>query len=149
MMEAWITNSGILIAGGLIFLAVIYLAVIRNIEAQRISKKFDKNDILLVSFGVNFYGLETEPGGLLRSTGVLALLKNGLYYRARYSKREVFIPGHSIKKIEVVDFHKGKPIHLKVFGIQFINENKTTDRAAFRMPYPDRWASAIKSHFQA
>jgi len=141
-----ITNLNWLIFA-LIFLGVIfYLAYMRQRESKRIMEKFEKNAIIITSFGVNYYGLESEPGGPLRSAGALVLLKNGLYYRARYANRELHIPGSAITYIGVTNVHKGKDLHQTVVVVQFLNPEGKEEKAAFRMPYPAQWVAAIKSN---
>jgi hypothetical protein len=131
----------------LTFLGIIfYLAYMRQRESKRITEKFDKNDIIITSFGVNYYGLESEPGGPLRSAGALVLLKSGIWYRARYAKRELFIPGSAITYIGVTNIHKGKDLHQTVVVLQFLNQEGKEEKAAFRIPYPAQWVSAIKSN---
>lgn len=131
----------------LLFLGVIfYLAYMRQRETKRISDKFDKQDIIITSFGVNYYGLESEPGGPLRSAGVLVLLKDGIYYRARFANRELLIPGSAITYIGVTNVHKGKDLHQSVVVLQFLNQDGKEEKAAFRIPYPAQWVAAIKSN---
>ncbi len=141
-----ITNPNWLIFA-LLFLGVIfYLTYMRQRESKRIAEKFDKSEIVITSFGVNYFGLESEPGGPLRSSGALVLLKDGLYYRARYAKRELHIPGSAITYIGVTNVHKGKDLHQSVVVVQFLNAEGKEERSAFRMPYPSQWVAAIKSN---
>ena len=141
-----ITNPNWLIFA-LLFLGIIfYLAYMRQRETKRITDKFDKDQIIITSFGVNYYGLESEPGGPLRSAGALVLLKNGIYYRARYAKRELYIPGSAITYIGVTNVHKGKDLHQTVVVLQFLSQEGREERAAFRIPYPGQWVAAIKSN---
>jgi hypothetical protein len=141
-----ITNPNWLIFA-LIFLGIIfYLAYIRQRESKRIAEKFEKQQIVITSFGVNYYGLESEPGGPLRSAGALVLLKDGIYYRARYANRELLIPGSAITYIGVSNVHKGKDLHQTVVVLQFLNPEGKEEKAAFRIPYPAQWVSAIKSN---
>lgn len=132
----------IIFAGG-----ILYLMLMQRMEASRILKKFERASILLTSFGVNFYGLQSEPGGPERSIGTLVLVQDGLFYRARHSRREIFLPGGAITHIEVIDEHKGKLLHQKVIGIAFINKEASPDMAAFRIPNPARWVSLLKNRF--
>lgn len=133
-----------------IFAGVIaYIAVMQRVETRRVMNKFAEGSIVFMSFGVNYYGLETEPGGPARSSGTLAFIKDGLYYRARHTRRELFIPGGTITNIEIIDQHKGKPLHQKVVGIIFLNQDGKVDRAAFRIPHPARWVDAIKTRFMS
>ena len=141
-----ITNPNWLIFA-LLFLGIIfYLAYMRQRESKRITEKFDKQQIITTSFGVNYYGLESEPGGPLRSAGALVLLKNGIYYRARLVKRELFIPGSAITYVGVTNVHKGKDLHQTVVVLQFLNPEGKEEKAAFRIPYPAQWIAAIKSN---
>jgi len=133
----------IILFGGLIA----YIAVMQRVESQRILKKFEKGAVLFMSYGVNYFGLESEPGGPARSTGTLALIKDGVYYRARHGQREIFIPGGTITNIEVIDTHKGKPLHQKVIAIIFLNQSGKVDRGAFRIPNPSKWVAAIRGMF--
>jgi len=141
-----ITNPNWLVFA-LIFLGIIfYLAYMRQQESKRILEKFEKKDIIITSFGVNYYGLESEPGGPLRSAGALVLLKDGIYYRARFAKRELMIPGSAITYIGVTNVHKGKDLHQSVVVLQFLNQDGKEEKAAFRIPYPGQWVAAIKSN---
>jgi hypothetical protein len=131
----------------LLFLGIIfYLAYMRQRETKRITDKFDKQDIIITSFGVNYYGLESEPGGPLRSAGVLVLLKDGIYYRARFANRELVISGSAITYIGVTNVHKGKDLHQSVVVLQFLNQDGKEEKAAFRIPYPAQWVAAIKNN---
>ena len=130
----------------LVFLGVLLLLVIlRNREARRISEKFPRDFIVLTSFGVNYFGLESEPGRPLRSIGALVLLKDSLYYRARFADRELTIPGAAITHIGVTDTHKGKPLHQYVVAIRFLTLEGREEKAAFRIPLPAQWTTAIKA----
>jgi len=128
---------------------IAYIASMQRVESRRIVNKFSQGAVMFMSFGVNYFGLESEPGGPARSTGTLAFIKDGLYYRARHANRELFIPGGTITNIEIIDQHKGKPLHQKVVGIIFLNQEGKVDRAAFRIPHPARWVDAIKSRFMS
>lgn len=142
-----ITDPGWL-AFALFFLGIIFfMAYNRQRESRRILKKFDDKDIVLTSFGANYFGLESQKGGPLRSSGALVLLKDAIYYRARYLNREIMIKGNSITYIGISDVHKGKPLYQNAVIIRFINEEGKEDKAAFRMPYPNHWLSAIRTNF--
>jgi hypothetical protein len=140
-----ITNPNWLIFAVLFLAVLLYLVILRNREARRISEKFPRERIVLTSFGVNYYGLESEPGGPLRSTGALVLLKDSLYYRARFANRELSIPGAAVTHIGVTDTHKGKSLHQYVVAIRFLNSEGKEEKAAFRIPLPAQWTTAIKA----
>jgi hypothetical protein len=131
----------------LVFLGIIfYLAYMRQKETRRITRKFPAEQIVLTGFGVNYYGLESEPGRPLRSSGVLVLLRDALYYRARFARRELTIPGPAITYIGVTDMHKNRPLHQSVVSIRFLGPEGREEKAAFRIPYPAQWVAAIKTN---
>ncbi len=131
----------------IVFLGIIfYLAYMRQRETRRITRKFPREQIVLTGFGVNYYGLESEPGRPLRSSGALVLLRDALYYRARFSRVELTIPGAAITYIGVTDTHKNKPLHQNVVAIRFMNAEGREEKAAFRIPYPAQWVTAIKAN---
>lgn len=141
-----LTNPSWLILA-LIFMGIIfYLAYMRQKETRRITRKFPPEQIILTGFGVNYYGLESEPGRPLRSSGALVLLRDALYYRARFAQREITIPGAAITHIGVTDTHKDKPLHQNVVAIRFIGPDGREEKAAFRIPYPAQWVTAIKAN---
>ena len=137
-----------IILGPLFAVAIVYLVVVRRMETARIERKFPKEEVLLSSFGVNYYGLRSEPGGPARSSGVLVLLKDALYYRARFSKRELTIPIDSITTIDITEAHKGKPLYTKAIQFRFEGGEGREDAAVFRIPYPDRWIVATRGNLR-
>ena len=140
-----LTNPNWLVFAMLFLAVLLYLVILRNREARRISEKFPRDRIVLTSFGVNYYGLESEPGGPSRSAGALVLLKDCLYYRARFAERELTIPGAAITYIGITDAHKGKALHQHVVAIRFLNADGKEEKAAFRIPLPVQWTAAIKA----
>ena len=140
-------DSGWIFFGVLFIGALVFLAVMRRVETKRIFTKFKEDDILMTAFGVNYFGLESEKGGPARSAGAIVLTKTGLWYRARFKNLEIFIPGNTITRVGVTDTHKGKPLHQNALSIVFINEKKVLDKAAFRIPYPDRWYGGLNNLF--
>ncbi|MBL7006622.1 MAG: hypothetical protein ISR78_06050 [Spirochaetia bacterium] len=133
---------------GIIFMGIVFtIAYIRNLEARRIRKIFREDEILLSSFGVQYFGVESEPGKPLKSTGVLVLTNAGIFYRAKFLNRTLQISGDKISSITAVDIFKGKDMYQKIVSINFVNEKGDRDRAGFRIPYPERWSMAIKKVF--
>lgn len=126
------------------FGAVALLMFMRRFESKRIEKAFERERVIITGFGINYFGLSSEKGGPARSSGVLVLLKDGIYYHGRFSKRELYIPKESIRSINIVDTHKGRPLYQRAVAIRFIDGQGREVSAAFRLPYPDRWITAIK-----
>ena len=139
-----LTNHSSIIFG-VIFLGILFsLALIRQKESKRITDKYDKTEIILSSFGVSYFGQESKIKKPLRSIGAIVLLKDGLYYHARYSRQDIFIKGSSITAVSVTDFFKDKPLYQNIIAITFLTENGIIDRAAFKIPFSAKWINAVK-----
>ncbi len=102
-----------------------------------------------MSFGVNYFGRASEPGKPRRSSGFLLLLPDQLFYRSRGARLELSIPGKNIAHVYPDNSLKGVDLHQSVVKIDFINENDNKDSAAFKVPYPPQWISAIETHLLA
>jgi len=133
---------------GLGFMAVVFLiAYIRNMEARRIRKMFSDDEILLSAFNVQYYGVESEKGRPLRSTGVLVLTREGIYYRAKFLNRSLMIKGDTISSFSAASEFKGRDMYTKFIAVNFINSSGNRDRAGFRIPYPERWLDPVTKLF--
>ena len=129
------------------FGVVAFLAILRRIETKRLYERYTEEDIILLSFGVNFFGCETEPGGVKRSSGALVLTKTELYYRSRYKKYDLTMNGSTIAQIDVTDQHKGKPLNQQAIAVYFVNEEGYKDKAVFRIPHPVKWVNLMNTMF--
>jgi hypothetical protein len=132
-----------IIAAAFIFAVFLFEWFLQR-DMKKVRGQFNRKDIIIASYGVRFYGLESEPGGPLNSGGQMLFLKSGLYYKGRFDKRELFIPRESILSIAVTDFHKGEPTIGKCLAFYFTDKNGKIDRAAFELPYPKQWVDAIR-----
>jgi len=139
-----IVNAPPLIIGLFILAAVFLMAAIRYRENKTILKRFSRDEIILMTYGVNYFGQESMDKKPLRSTGGLVMVKDGLYYHARFGDREFFIQGKSITAIGTTDTFNGKPLHQKVIVISFTNEAGKKDRLIIQIPHPAEWVKAIK-----
>jgi hypothetical protein len=145
-MAAGLSGVGMVSLAVVFFGVLFFLVFMRKIESKRIENKFDRKNIIVSSYGVNYFGLSSERGGPARSSGILVLLRDGIFYRARFAKKELFIPGCSITSIRIVETHKGRPLYQKAVAIDFLSKEGKNDTAAFRIPYPDQWIGAIKNN---
>lgn len=136
------------LAGAFIFAVFFFMWFLQR-DMKKVRKKFNEKDIVIASYGVRFYGLASEPGGLLNSGGQMILLKSGLYYKGRFDKRELFISKGDLLSIAVTDFHKGEPTIGKCLAFYFTNKDGKIDRAAFELPYPKQWVDAIKFYSES
>ncbi len=145
-MDFLADQPGLIIA--LVFFGIIaYIAWIRWRDRQWINSRFDPKTIKAMSFGVNYFGLVSEPGSPRRSSGFLLLLKDRLFYRSRLKRLELEIPGSAIFHVDHDRSHKGVNLHQSVVKVFFVNEQEKKDCAAFKLPYPPQWIQAIENNF--
>lgn len=134
-----------LIAGIFLF-GLVFYNWLKQKDYKKILAKFGKNDILLKTFGVKYFGKESEKGKILNSEGLMILSKEGLFYIGSFDKREVFIPKGKIFSIAITDHHKGKLLERECLAFYFENENGEIDRAAFSIPHPEIWVKGIREN---
>ena len=141
-----VVNLSPIVLGIIVFGIVILMAVIRHMESTHISAKYSSEEIILVSFGVTWFGQESIIEKPIRKTGAIALVRNGVYFHSRFGGIETFIPSDSIKTVGTTDFFCDKPLNDTVIQISFKNDDGELDRMAFRIPSPARWLSLLKKH---
>jgi hypothetical protein len=143
MWELFTDQQWMIIA--LVFFGVIaYIAWIRWKDRKWIDERFGSHKILAMSFGVNYFGSATEPGGPRKSSGFLLLLPDRLFYRSRFRKLELEIPAASIARVYHERTHKNVDLRQSLVKIDFLNTHKEKDTAAFKVPYPPQWINAIE-----
>jgi hypothetical protein len=121
------------------------IALLQWKDKHWIKQRFGPGEVVIMSFGVTYYGCESVPGKILKQTGVLILLKYGLLFRTRFFGKEFKIPKESIKDIYATKMHKGKNLYQYVLKIDFVNSSGGADSAAFRVPFPKQWMTAIEN----
>lgn len=143
MVETLLDQQWIFFA--VIFFGIIgYVSWIRWLDHRWIESRFSKEKVIAMSFGVNYFGKTSDPGGPKRSSGFLVLTHNGILYRSRRSNLVVEVAGANIENIYPDSAHKGVDLHQSVIKIDFSNETGNSDSVAFRVPYPPQWINAIK-----
>ena len=131
----------------LIFFGIIgYIAFIRWRDHKWIEARFGDRKIVAMSFGGNYFGRASEPGKPGKSSGFLLLMQDRLFYRSRTTRLELEIGGNKIAHVYPGNSIKGVNLHQSVMVIDFINENDKQDSAAFKVPYPPQWISAIEAN---
>jgi len=134
-----------------IFIALIffgflgYIVFLRWQDQRWINKKYGSDNVRTISYGVNYYGRTSDEGKVSRSTGVLVLLTDRLYFRSRRARLEIEIQGGKVLKVYHDVRHRGEELHQSLMMIEFINENKRKDTAAFKVPYPPQWIQSVQS----
>lgn len=123
-----------------------YIAWVRWQDRKWIDRRFGTDNVLAISFGVNFFGSATDPGKPRKSSGFLLLLPDRLFYRSRIKKLELEIPAVQIARVYHDRSHKGVNLHQSLVKIDFINARNERDTAAFKVPYPPQWIKAIENN---
>ncbi|NNF98813.1 MAG: hypothetical protein HKM93_05505 [Desulfobacteraceae bacterium] len=134
-----------LIIGIVFFGIVFYISLIRYRDKRWIDKRFGSDTVRAMSFGVNYFGRATEKGAPRKSSGFLLLLSDRLFFRSRLARLELDIPAKSIQRVYHGSDHKGVDLHQSVMKIDFLTVDHRQDTAAFKVPYPPQWISAIRN----
>ncbi|MDJ0815504.1 MAG: hypothetical protein QNJ58_04835 [Desulfobacterales bacterium] len=135
-----------LIIAVIFFGIMAYIAWVRRQDRKWIDRRFGTDNVLAISFGVNFFGSATDPGKPRKSSGFLLLLPDRLFYRSRIKKLELEIPAAQIARVYHDRSHKGVNLHQSLVKIDFINTRNERDTAAFKVPYPPQWINAIENN---
>ena len=117
-------NISTLLVGALFMGVVLTISFVRNLEAKRLKTRLGEGNIVLSAYNVHFYGVESVPGIPFNNMGALGLSADGLYYRSRYSKRDLFISGKQITSIIPTDDFKGKNMYGHIVAINFLNASR-------------------------
>ena len=129
-----------------VFFGIIaYVSWLRWHERKWIDNRFGSQNVLAMSFGVNYFGRSSEPESPRRSSGCLILLSDRLFYRSRFKKLELEIPAGRIARVYPDNTLKGVNLHQSVIKIEFLNDQNQKDAAAFKVPYPPQWIRAIEN----
>ncbi len=113
---------------------------------RRIESELGRGKVLLITNSRLSVLQEDQARARLLDSGVLILLKNGLYYHSWLSRREVFIPGPAITYIGVPDAKAGAVAERGAVILRFLNSLGKEDGVLIRLLSPDQWVSAIKTH---
>lgn len=143
MLNTIINQPWLLIA--LIFFGVLaFIAFIRRQDQRWIEKKIGEKNIVISSFGVIYLGASSDDGPIRRRNGFLVLAKDRLYFRSRRAGGiELEIHGDKVLEVYHDVRHRGEEAHQSLMMIDFINEKRRRDTAAFHVPYPPQWIQAV------
>jgi hypothetical protein len=132
----------------LVFFGVMgYVVWIRWRDRLWIDRRYGLSEARVMSFGVNYYGLASQPSVRRPSSGFLLMLPDRLVYRSRIAKQLVEIPGEQIFHITHGTSHGGVALHQSVVIIAFTDRDGAKDAVAFKVPYPPQWIAAIQANF--
>jgi hypothetical protein len=115
-----------------------------NKRNQEILSKFDQEQIILYSFGPNFFGQESTRYKQLRGNGVLILTGDELYFEMYVPKRKYSFPIESIKSVDTVKSFLGKTRFTPLLRISFINYKGQEDSATWQLGDADVWLNRLQ-----
>ena len=138
MTDNW---PAIALLGGVVIFG---LALVRWRERRFIKARFKGDTPLIMSFGVSFLGLESEPGRVKSEGGLLALFSDFLYYRGRTSGRELIIETIRIIEIDHGRRHRDFELDRDALKTSFYASGDKIETAAFTVPYPSQWIAALQ-----
>ena len=142
-MDTLLQQQWLIIAA--FFGIIVYIIWIRYRDRQWIKNRFGKNRAKAMSFGVNSYVMASRTGKPKSSSGFLLLLPDRLFYRSRFARLELDIPGDRIVRVYHGTGLKGVELHHSVVKIDFFDAHNEKDTVAFKVPYPPQWISAIEN----
>ena len=127
--------------------AMIFYLWWKQQDVYRLKDRFKNEKIIFKAHGTYFFGFESEPGGLLKSSGQIFLFKDKIFYKGRFDGREVVIPKDKLMYIAVTDHHKDKPLYWKSLAFYFEKKGRV-ERVVFMIPYSKQFVDALKLHFE-
>ncbi|MBN1435267.1 hypothetical protein JW921_10940 [Candidatus Fermentibacterales bacterium] len=133
-----------LAAGGLL-LFVLALAVVRVLLRRRTAamiERFGGSEIVMVSPGASFFGLESRGMGQVRGNGVLLLTSGQLCFEMLLPRRVFTIPLETVTGVQIVKSHLGKSRACPLLKVSFAGP-AGPDSAAWALGNPEEWVGAI------
>ena len=136
-----------LILGAILIGGMLFFYWFKQSDRKKILSMFPKEQIVAYTHGVKCFGLQSEPGKIKESSGSILLLKDSIFYKDRFGKREIHIPKEELLSIVVTDNHKGEPTYQKCLAFYFRDNYDRIERVAFIIPHPKQWVDIIKRTF--
>lgn len=121
-----------------------YVRFKRKQDLKWIAERFPGETPIISSFGVFFFGNESDKGAVRRISGMLLLFNHGILFKAK-SGFEWEAPAENVIGVGHDTSIRGRDLNQSVMIVEFVNRDNQPDRAAFRAPYPPQWMDAIRS----
>jgi hypothetical protein len=134
--------------GAVIAAVLCGLAFVRWQLVRRVKAEIGVEKVLLVTTS-RLAPLADGKPARRPNTGILMLLKNGLYFHSWLGRREFFVSGPAITYIGVADNASGKSVVRPAVVLKFLNSLGKEDGVFLRLLSPDQWVGAIKTHLIA
>ena len=140
----WVSGIETAIVTALLFLGfLLYSRSKRRRDLAWIAKRFPGQKPVVASFGVTYWGQESEPGPVHKNKGFLLLLPDRIFFKGA-GGLEWQVPKKRMLGVDHDHAIKGENLNQSVMIVQFNTEQGGATRAAFRVPYPPQWMEAIE-----
>jgi hypothetical protein len=143
-MQLLLGKEAALVLAILFFAFLVYSRLRRKRELEWIEERFGGEQPVIASFGITFFGSETDPGPVRKKRGFLLLYTHRIFFRSR-AGLEWEVAADKVTGVDHGTSIKGHELNQSVMLVDYVNQEGRPDRAAFRVPYPPQWIRAIKT----
>lgn len=144
-MSNWILFPAI-IASLAVLIGLLILGLSKGIKSQslkRVAKYYTSDQIIMVDYLANCFGLQSAGVWQVRGNGGLVLTKDCLHFLMLLPNKEFRIPIKNITRMTITKSHLGKATPFDLLKVTFLNEGKE-DSIAWLIKRPNDWISAIE-----
>ncbi|MBD3213730.1 MAG: hypothetical protein GF311_14060 [Candidatus Lokiarchaeota archaeon] len=114
-------------------------------KTKQILEKFSEEQIILVSKGANFFGVESKSYKQIRGNGVLILTRDQLFFQLWLPKRIIKIPLDNIIRVEKTTHHLRKIRFVDLLKVEFTNKEGEADSVAWWVKDLEQWIAKIQA----
>jgi hypothetical protein len=114
-------------------------------KTKRILEKFSEEEVILVSKGANFFGVESKSYKQIRGNGVLILTRDQLFFQLWLPKRIIKIPLDMISSVGKTTHHLRKTKFVDLLKVEFNNKEGEADSVAWWLRNLDEWIAKIQA----
>ncbi|MCK4818238.1 hypothetical protein KA005_20885 [bacterium] len=133
---------------GILFLVLLplifWLRKLKKEKMEKVMEKLKGKNLLIMSQGANFFGQKSRGFAQMRGNGVLVLTDEMLFFEMWVPSKELSIPVSSITGVETVRSFLGKTKGWPLLKINFTNESKEADSAAWLVDRLEEWTKIIE-----
>jgi len=144
-MSTWILFPAI-IAALAVLIGLLILGLSKGIKSQSlklVAKYYTTDQIIMVDYLANCFGLQSAGVWQVRGNGGLVLTKDCLHFLMLLPNKEFRIPLKNITRMTITKSHLGEATPFDLLKVTFLNEGKE-DSIAWLIKRPNDWISAIE-----
>jgi len=144
-MSTWILFPAI-IAALAVLIGLLILGLSKGIKSQSlklVAKYYTTDQIIMVDYLANCFGLQSAGVWQVRGNGGLVLTKDCLHFLMLLPNKEFRIPLKNITRMTITKSHLGKATPFDLLKVTFLNKGEE-DSIAWLIKSPNDWISAIE-----